>query len=111
VHHSPTSHLGVARFWCSADGCRVSGEQLAALAAAMLQDCQRRNSTVEQLSYNVVLTRKYLQIMPRSAEASGDVSVNALGGAGTFFVKRQEQLTYIEQRTPGRVLSDVGFQW
>jgi sulfate adenylyltransferase (ADP) / ATP adenylyltransferase len=110
VHHSPT-HPGVTRSCCLLGGCRVSGEQLAALATAMLQECQRRNSTVEQLSYNVVLTREYLQIMPRSAEASGDVSVNALGGAGTFFVKRQEQLRYVEQRTPGRVLSDVGFQW
>jgi sulfate adenylyltransferase (ADP) / ATP adenylyltransferase len=77
----------------------------------MLQECKQRNSSVEQLSYNVVLTRGYLQIMPRSTEASGDVSVNALGGAGTFFVKRQEQLKYLEERTPGRVLSDVGFPW
>ena len=77
----------------------------------MLQECQWRNSSVEQLSYNVVLTRDYLQIMPRSAEASGDVAVNARGGAGTFVVKRREQLEYVEQRTPGRVLSDVGFQW
>ena len=77
----------------------------------MLQECQRRHSGVEQLSYNMVLTREYLQIMPRRTEASGDVSVNGLGGAGTFFVKRQEQLSYLEQRTPGRVLVDVGFPW
>lgn len=91
--------------------CRVSGEQLASLASQMLRLCQQRNSGIEQLSYNVVLTSEYLQMVPRRIETSGEVSVNALGAAGTIFVKKQEQLKYLEERTPGRVLADVGFAW
>lgn len=91
--------------------CRVTGAQLADLAAAMLQASQRRNSSAEVLSYNVVLTADFLQIIPRQVEASGSVSVNALGPAGTFFVKARDQLEYLEQRTPSRVLQDVGFDW
>lgn len=90
---------------------RVTGAQLADLAAAMLQASQRRNSSAEGLSYNVVLTAEFLQNIPRRMEASGPVSVNALGPAGTFFVKTRDQLEYLEQRTPSHVLQDVGFAW
>lgn len=106
-HCDAVVHASCMSFTC----CRSTGQHLASLAEQMLEACHQRNSGSEQLSYNVVLTSEYLQMVPRRAETSGEVSVNALGAAGTFFVKKQQQLEYLEQRTPSRVLVDVGFEW
>ena len=95
--------------------CSVTNAQLAAAADSMLEACQRSdgdgNDGKEQTSYNVLLTRNFLQMIPRSTEFSGPVAVNSLGPAGTFFVRSADHLSYVEERTPMGVLCDVGFKW
>jgi len=91
--------------------CRLEGSRLAALADQMLRACRQRNSGINDLSYNVVLTTEYLQLIPRRQESTGPVAVNSLGPAGTFFVKHQDHLAYLEEKTLLAALSEVGFPW
>ncbi len=72
--------------------CRATGAQLAALTDSMLEACSSNGKPPG--SYNVLLTKGYLQLIPRSAEFSGPVAVNALvrlheiGSAKTSFLTR-----------------------
>jgi len=62
-------------------------------------------------SYNVILTRQYLQYIPRQTEFSGRAACNALGFAGTLFVQSAEELEYIKCHGPMKILTDVSAAW
>ncbi|VDC01667.1 unnamed protein product [Peniophora sp. CBMAI 1063] len=65
-------------------------------------------------SYNVVLTRRHLILVPRSKEnavisATGEeISVNALGFAGMLLVKCEEEMDAVIKEGPAKILSSVG---
>jgi sulfate adenylyltransferase (ADP) / ATP adenylyltransferase len=66
---------------------------------------EARNGTLYQSDpYNVLVTRRWMLAVPRPAEGVGSVSVNALGFAGSLFVKAQSQLDAIIDLGPMRVL-------
>ncbi|GAB4819124.1 hypothetical protein N2152v2_006170 [Parachlorella kessleri] len=65
----------------------------------------------EGFSYNMLLTRRFLLLVPRSAEADGPVSCNSVAFAGSFFVRSREELEYVKGRGPMAVLTAVGFPW
>lgn len=58
--------------------------------------------------YNLLMTREYLLLLPRSREKSGDVSVNALGFAGSLFVRSKEQIHALSDTGPLALLASVG---
>jgi ATP adenylyltransferase len=58
-------------------------------------------------SYNLLLTRHWMMIVPRSRECFGTVSVNALAFVGSLFAKRREELDRVLEYGPLAVLSDV----
>jgi len=58
-------------------------------------------------SYNLLLTRHWMMIVPRSEERYGTVSVNALAFVGSLFVKRHEELEQILKSGPLAVLTEV----
>ncbi|SGY35163.1 BQ5605_C002g01734 [Microbotryum silenes-dioicae] len=66
------------------------------------------------LSYNLIMTEKYLQIIPRSKEswsASGSqqqISVNSLGFAGMLLVKDEEILEEVKKVGVMSILKEVG---
>lgn len=68
------------------------------------------------LSYNIVMTEKYLHIVPRTKEkfalpnGGGQISVNALGFAGMLLVKRQEDLDALKKIGVLNVLKEVGYR-
>jgi sulfate adenylyltransferase (ADP) / ATP adenylyltransferase len=83
---------------------------------AMVSSCfgeapLQRGSFADDQSYNLILTNLYMMLVPRSRESWGPVGLNAMGFAGSFFVRSQEELSHIEQKSGLQVLSEVGVPW
>ena len=57
--------------------------------------------------YNLLVTRKWMLAVPRSRERWEDISINALGFAGSFFVRGRQQLQAIKKYGPMNVLQSV----
>jgi ATP adenylyltransferase len=60
-------------------------------------------------SYNVLLTKKYMMVVPRRAEYVESVGANAMGFAGSFFLGTQEEIDDLKRLGPGTVLRALGF--
>ncbi len=58
--------------------------------------------------YNLLATRDWMLLVPRSAEHYGSISVNALGFAGSLLARNERELELIRARGPLGVLEDVG---
>jgi sulfate adenylyltransferase (ADP) / ATP adenylyltransferase len=58
--------------------------------------------------YNLLLTRQWLWLVPRSQETVEEMSVNALGFAGSLFARNTEQLDQIQTLGPLEILRRVG---
>ncbi|WNM62176.1 ATP adenylyltransferase family protein [Candidatus Nitrospira neomarina] len=57
--------------------------------------------------YNLLVTRQWMLVVPRSTECFEGISVNALGFAGGFLVKNQTQLDRLKTRGPMTALRHV----
>ncbi|SDE11537.1 ATP adenylyltransferase family protein [Paraburkholderia lycopersici] len=58
--------------------------------------------------YNLLVTRRWMLAVPRSAECVEGISVNSLGFAGSFFVRNAAQLQTLAQLGPMNALGRVG---
>jgi ATP adenylyltransferase len=58
--------------------------------------------------YNLLATRGWMLLVPRSVEHYGSISVNALGFAGSLLARDERELELIRARGPLGVLEDVG---
>lgn len=58
-------------------------------------------------AYNLLVTRQWMLVVPRSQEFCGTVSLNALAFAGTLLVRDRKQLQELLRRGPLRALEDV----
>ena len=61
-------------------------------------------------AYNLLVTREWMLLVPRSQESFQSISVNSLGFAGTLFVQNQQQMQILKHYGPMMVLSQVGVQ-
>jgi sulfate adenylyltransferase (ADP) / ATP adenylyltransferase len=59
-------------------------------------------------AYNLLMTREWMCIVPRSQESFGEIQINALGFAGALLVRNPAQLTYLQKVGPLTVLQEVG---
>jgi ATP adenylyltransferase len=57
--------------------------------------------------YNLLLTRRWMLLVPRTGEHSDGISVNALGYAGSLFVRDRAQLERVRTRGPMSLLRAV----
>ena len=57
--------------------------------------------------YNLLATPSWMMVIPRASEHSGRTSINALGFAGSLFVRDTDELDEIRRRGPLAVLADV----
>ena len=62
----------------------------------------------QALPYNLLVTRRWMLAVPRSAERYRGISVNALGYAGSLFVRNAEQMRTLLQVGPMAVLASLG---
>ncbi|MDJ0514991.1 MAG: DUF4922 domain-containing protein [Trichodesmium sp. MO_231.B1] len=57
--------------------------------------------------YNLLVTREWMLVVPRSYEDFQSISVNSLGFAGALLVKNQEQMNIIKEQKPLTILGHV----
>jgi len=57
--------------------------------------------------YNLLLTRRWMLVVPRTREHFDSISVNALGFAGSLFARDRTQLERIRRTGPMNVLCEV----
>lgn len=60
-------------------------------------------------AYNLLLTRRWMLVVPRSTEFIASISISALNFAGSMFVRNNEQLRRVEDAGPMAVLAGVAF--
>ncbi|NJR52808.1 MAG: phosphorylase [Leptolyngbyaceae cyanobacterium CSU_1_3] len=59
-------------------------------------------------AYNLLVTREWMLLIPRSQESFASISINALGFAGTLFVRDQQQMQVLKRYSPMEILRQVG---
>lgn len=59
-------------------------------------------------AYNLLATREWMMIVPRSQEEYRAIGVNSLGFSGALLVRNQEQMDLIKQLGPMGILENVG---
>jgi ATP adenylyltransferase len=57
--------------------------------------------------YNLLMTREWMMIIPRSQDKYKSISINSLGFAGALLVKNEEQMNTLKQLKPLRILQKV----
>ena len=57
--------------------------------------------------YNLLITRKWMMVVPRSQESFQSIAVNSLGFAGALLVRDLEQLEVLKTLTPLHLLQSV----
>ena len=60
------------------------------------------------IPYNLLITRRWMLLVPRIQEKAYSISINALGFAGSLFVKNKAQLDLLKQKGPMSLLKTVG---
>lgn len=98
--------LPFVNFVCMFDGSASTGEVLNGYQEVYhhIEECTGDNP----VSYNLLITKQWMMAVPRSLEMAGPVSVNALGFAGTFLVRNQEEINYMRNHGCLEALKIVG---
>lgn len=86
------------------DGADAAYEAYRALLRACGLDA---NGTAQSAPYNLLLTRRWMWLVPRTRHVCEGVAVNALGFAGALLVASQAQRVTVERLGPLRVLAGV----
>ena len=60
--------------------------------------------------YNLLMTREWMMVIPRSQESYQDISINSLGFAGALLVRNAEQMEQLKQIGPLTFLQKVGIK-
>ena len=60
-------------------------------------------------AYNLLITQKWMLIVPRKQEEIDGISINSLGFAGALLVKNQQQMELVKNIKPMEILSKVAF--
>jgi ATP adenylyltransferase len=133
IHHEPTwpfrhayslfagpEFEGLLQRTATADGDAT--DDLSAAAAArlgvalercyrrLLDDCGLSESSGELPPYNLLLTRRWMLLVPRQCEHAAGISFNALAFAGALLVKDHDQWEQLRKFGPWRALRAVAFE-
>jgi ATP adenylyltransferase len=65
---------------------------------------QARKQTI---AYNLLVTREWMSIVPRSKESFHSININSLGFAGAMLVRDRQQLEIIKNYSPLELLKNV----
>ncbi len=61
-------------------------------------------------AYNLLATRNWMLIVPRSRESFQNIAINSLGFAGSLFVRDRASLELLKELTPLKLLTKVAFK-
>ena len=100
----------------TSEGSSASPSPMALLAAyhallnatGLLNDSLPRDGMITP-PYNLLITRQWMLLVPRARESYADISVNALGFAGSLLVLDAGQLLRVKETGPMTVLTEVAF--
>ncbi len=77
------------------------------LTAAGLHAVDVDGEPLQSAPYNLLVTTRWMMLVPRCAERSEGISINALGFAGSLFVRDETQMDTIRKLGPMSVLQRV----
>lgn len=60
--------------------------------------------------YNLLVTRRWMLLIPRSQESFASIQVNSLGFAGALLVRTKDQMQQLKEMQPFTLLSQVGIK-
>ncbi|MCZ4303601.1 DUF4922 domain-containing protein [Zoogloeaceae bacterium G21618-S1] len=92
-----------AALWSS----EAIGASLGQCYRALLVQLGIAPNTPDLPPYNLLMTREWMCVIPRSVERWEQISINALGFAGSLFVKSRDQLGPLAQIGPLEILKAV----
>jgi ATP adenylyltransferase len=79
----------------------------ALLEAAGLRAVEVNGELHQSAPYNLLVTRRWMLLVPRHSECVEGISVNALGFAGSLFVRDEAQLEVVKRLGPMSLLQRV----
>lgn len=79
----------------------------AALRAVGIAAVHRDGELWQSAPYNLLVTREWLLLVPRCQEGEAGIAINALGFAGSLFVRDQAQWALLQRQGPMAVLRAV----
>jgi ATP adenylyltransferase len=77
------------------------------LAATGLHAVDVDGEPLQSAPYNLLVTTRWMMLVPRRAEHSEGISINALGFAGSLFVRNETQMDIIRTRGPMSILKEI----
>ena len=77
------------------------------MAAVGIRAIEIGGNLLQSAPYNLLITRRWMLLVPRSAECFHAISVNALGFAGSLFVRGEQQREVLRRYGPMTVLQEV----
>lgn len=93
------------------DAAGVDEELLVMCFASLLQRCLTvlRNADASHISFNAIVSTRYMMLVPRSQSKFQDVGVNSCGMLGLYMFKSQELLDEVQSAGPLAVMAACGF--
>jgi ATP adenylyltransferase len=76
-------------------------------AIGVMEEGAANDEPKRTLPYNLLVTRRWMLAVPRSREKFGSISVNALGFAGSLFVRDDAEMHRLREAGPMSVLREV----
>lgn len=77
------------------------------LRAVGTLDSVRPSGTAQTGAYNLLATREWMLLVPRTQERFESISVNSLGFAGALLVRNPQQMKLLKEQQPLAVLKSV----
>ena len=77
------------------------------LRAVEILNAAQPSGTTQTAAYNLLATREWMLLIPRTREHSESISVNSLGFAGALLVRNQEQMQLLKEQQPMTLLKNV----
>ncbi|NEP54693.1 MAG: phosphorylase, partial [Moorea sp. SIO3C2] len=69
------------------------------------------NDNKQSGAYNLLATKQWMLLLPRSQADFQSIGVNSLGFAGALLVRNQEQMKRLKDHGPMTILQNVAVTW